>query len=81
VFKYDLLGLLNYGKMSGYDLDRVFKDSLAFFWQAQTSQIYRELATMKKMEKAGRIRSEIEIQTDKPNKKCTPSHQPGKMSL
>ncbi|MHB9295525.1 hypothetical protein PilKf_01271 [Pillotina sp. SPG140] len=64
--KYGLLGLLNYGKMSGYDLDRVFKDSLGFFWQAQTSQIYRELAGM---EKAGWIRSEIEIQTDKPNKK------------
>ncbi|GMO67706.1 MAG: hypothetical protein Ta2A_15780 [Treponemataceae bacterium] len=64
--KYGLLGLLNYGKMSGYDMDKVFKDSLAFFWQGQTSQIYRELNAM---EKSGWITSEIEFQTDKPNKK------------
>ncbi|MHB9293586.1 hypothetical protein Holit_02713 [Hollandina sp. SP2] len=64
--KYGLLGLLNYGKMSGYDLDKVFKDSLAFFWQGQTSQIYRELTAM---EKSGWITSEIEFQRDKPNKK------------
>jgi DNA-binding PadR family transcriptional regulator len=64
--KYGLLGLLNYGKMSGYDLDTAFKDSLAFFWQGQTSQIYRELATM---EESGWVTSEIEFQTDKPNKK------------
>jgi DNA-binding PadR family transcriptional regulator len=64
--KYGLLGLLNYEKMSGYDLDKVFKDSLAFFWQGQTSQIYRELGAM---EKSGWITSEIEFQTDKPNKK------------
>ncbi|MDR2053652.1 MAG: PadR family transcriptional regulator [Treponema sp.] len=64
--KYGLLGLLNYRKMSGYDLDKVFKDSLAFFWQGQTSQIYRELTAM---EKSGWITSEIEFQTDKPNKK------------
>jgi DNA-binding PadR family transcriptional regulator len=64
--KHGLLGLLNYGRMSGYDLDKAFKDSLAFFWQGQTSQIYRELAAM---EKSGWITSEIEFQTDKPNKK------------
>ncbi|MDR2211372.1 MAG: PadR family transcriptional regulator [Spirochaetaceae bacterium] len=64
--KYGLLGLLNYEKMSGYDLDKVFKDSLAFFWQGQTSQIYRELTAM---EKSGWIVSEIEVQTGKPNKK------------
>jgi DNA-binding PadR family transcriptional regulator len=64
--KYGLLGLLNYGKMSGYDLDKTFKDSLAFFWQGQTSQIYRELAAM---EKSGWISSEIEYQTGRPNKK------------
>jgi DNA-binding PadR family transcriptional regulator len=64
--KYGLLGLLNYGKMSGYDLDKAFKESLAFFWQGQTSQIYRELTAM---EKSGWITSKIEFQTDRPNKK------------
>ncbi|MDR0655406.1 MAG: PadR family transcriptional regulator [Treponema sp.] len=64
--KYGLLGLLNYGKMTGYELDKTFKDSLAFFWQGKTSQIYRELNAM---EKTGWLSSERVVQTDKPNKK------------
>ena len=64
--KHGLLGLLNYGEMSGYELNKAFKESLHFFWQAQTSQIYRELSTM---EKSGWLTSKIIFQTDKPNKK------------
>ncbi|MGL4392177.1 MAG: PadR family transcriptional regulator [Fusobacteriaceae bacterium] len=64
--KHGLLGLLNYGEMTGYELDKIFKDSLNFFWQAQMSQIYKELTLM---EKKGWLTSEIIIQTDKPNKK------------
>ena len=36
--KQGLLGLLNYGEMTGYELAKAFNDSLSFFWQAQTSQ-------------------------------------------
>ncbi len=64
--KHGLLGLLNYGSMTGYELDKAFKDSLNFFWQAQTSQIYRELNAM---EKLGWLTSEVIFQTNKPNKK------------
>jgi DNA-binding PadR family transcriptional regulator len=71
--KHGLLGLLNYGATTGYDLDKEFKKSLNFFWQAQTSQIYRELNTM---ERQGWLISEVIQQSDKPNKKLyamTPS--------
>ena len=34
--KHGLLGLLNYGSMTGYELDKIFRDSLSFFWQAKT---------------------------------------------
>ena len=34
--KQGLLGLLNYGEMTGYELAKAFNDSLSFFWQAQT---------------------------------------------
>lgn len=44
--KHGILGLLNYGAMSGYDLTKAFNQSLNLFWSAQTSQIYRELETM-----------------------------------
>ena len=46
--KHGLLGLLNYGSMTGYELNKVFRDSLSFFWQAKTSQIYRELDAMER---------------------------------
>ncbi len=43
MLKHGILGLLNYGPMTGYEIMLVFRDSLHFFWSAQTSQIYREL--------------------------------------
>lgn len=64
--KHGLLGLLSYGQMTGYELDKTFKDSLYYFWPAQTSQIYRELNEMERLEW---LTSEIIIQTDKPNRK------------
>jgi PadR family transcriptional regulator, regulatory protein AphA len=64
--KHGLLGFLNYGSMTGYELDKAFKESLDLFWMAQTSQIYRELNSM---EKLGWLTSERILQEDKPNKK------------
>ncbi|MDR3063136.1 MAG: PadR family transcriptional regulator [Methanobrevibacter sp.] len=64
--KHGLLGLLEYGSMTGYELNKTFKDSLNHFWQVQASQIYRELNSMKKL---GWLSSEIVLQVEKPNKK------------
>ena len=64
--KHGLLGLINYEPMTGYELDKEFKESLAHFWQAKTSQIYRELDTM---EQHGWLVSERVIQEDRPNKR------------
>ena len=64
--KHGLLGFLNYNDMTGYELDKAFKQSLNFFWRAQTSQIYRELNTM---QKKGWLTSTKVLQEDKPNKK------------
>lgn len=64
--RYGLLGILNYKSMTGYELDAFVKKTISFFWDAKTSQIYRELANM---EKEGWLSSNIEIQTDRPNKK------------
>lgn len=44
--KHGILGLLNYGSMSGYQLSKAFGESLNFFWPAQVSQVYRELESM-----------------------------------
>lgn len=76
--KHGILGLLNSGPMTGYELDRSFKRSLSFFWQAQTSQIYRELTAM---EKKGWLISERVVQEDKPNKKVYSLTETGEEEL
>ena len=64
--KHGLLGLLSYESMTGYELDKEFKGSLGYFWQAKGSQIYRELDAM---EQNGWLVSERIIQDEKPNKR------------
>lgn len=76
--KHGLLGLLNYDPMSGYELDKAFKASLSFFWQAKTSQIYRELDAM---ERNGWLTSERIMQTEKPNKRVYTITDSGKEEL
>ncbi len=65
MLKHGILGLINNGDKTGYEIMTVFRDSLKHFWTAQTSQIYRELQTM---EKAGWIRQQSVSQTGRPDK-------------
>ncbi|MCG8401033.1 MAG: PadR family transcriptional regulator [Firmicutes bacterium] len=76
--KHGILGLLNYGEMTGYELDKSFKRSINMFWQAQTSQIYRELISM---EKLNWVETEVVIQHGKPNKKNYRITELGKSEL
>ena len=78
MLKHGILGLLNYGSMTGYDITRTFKDSLSYFWTAQTSQIYRELQTLKKN---GWATDETIAQTGKPDKKVFTITESGKQEL
>ncbi|RKI30415.1 PadR family transcriptional regulator [bacterium 1xD8-6] len=75
---FGILGFLNYGPMSGYDLVKAFESSLQFFWHAQNSQIYLEL---KKLEKKGYIDGETVIQSDRPNKKIFSITEAGKRAF
>lgn len=63
---FALLGLLNYSPMAGYDLKKVFDESINFFWAAHTSQIYREL---KNLEQKGCVVSEISSSDKGPDKR------------
>lgn len=47
MLKHGILGLLSYYDRTGYEIMEVFNDSLSFMWNANTSQIYRELQTLK----------------------------------
>lgn len=63
---FGILGLLTYKENTGYDLTKIFEDSLNNFWHAQSSQIYREL---NRMEKEGLVASRSIIQDGRPNKR------------
>lgn len=78
MLKHGILGLLNYGSMTGYEINKAFKDSLSYFWNAQTSQIYRELQTIKKN---GWATDEIVEQTGRPDKKVFTITENGRHEL
>ena len=63
---FGLLGLLKYQDSTGYDLTKMFEDSLNNFWHAQSSQIYREL---NRLEEKGWVTSQNLIQDKRPNKR------------
>ncbi len=65
MLKHGILGLLNYGDMSGYEIMQVFHNSLNYFWSAQTSQIYRELYNL---EEKGWIRKTEQKHPGKPDR-------------
>lgn len=56
MLKYILLGFLNYGAMSGYDLKSLMDESTAHFWHAYHSQIY---TTLRKLEADGLVESDV----------------------
>ncbi|MGD0707519.1 MAG: PadR family transcriptional regulator [Anaerolineaceae bacterium] len=64
--EYSLLGFLNYGPMTGYDLKKTLDESTQFFWHAELSQIYPEL---KMLEQKGLITSKTLPQDGRPDKK------------
>lgn len=78
MLRHGILGLLNYEDMTGYEIMTVFRDSLNFFWTAQTSQIYRELQTI---EKKGWAVKTIINQSSKPDKKIYSITKKGKEEL
>jgi PadR family transcriptional regulator, regulatory protein AphA len=60
------LGLLKYGPLSGYDLNKAFQASIQHFWNTEQSQIYRALH---KLAELGWVEVETIAQADLPNKK------------
>lgn len=64
--KHAILGFLNYGPHSGYDLKKIFDISVQHFWSADQSQIYR---TLSRLEDKGWTEMEVVEQTDRPDRK------------
>jgi PadR family transcriptional regulator, regulatory protein AphA len=74
-----ILGLLTVTPMTGYDLkNEAFDKTVAHFWQADQTQIYRTLATMAG---SGWVESTLEIQEDRPNRKVYHITEAGREEL
>ncbi len=78
MLKHGILGLLNYGDMTGYEIMEVFRDSLKYFWPVQTSQIYREAQNLKKQ---GWVSDVCVPQTGRPDKNVFSITESGKEEL
>jgi DNA-binding PadR family transcriptional regulator len=76
--KHAILGFLNYGPQSGYDLKKAFDASIQHFWPADQSQIYRTLA---RLADAGYAEVEVEVQDDRPDRKVYQITPDGKKEL
>jgi DNA-binding PadR family transcriptional regulator len=76
--QYAILGLLKYKPMTGYDLKKMFNESISNFWAASLSQIYRELSTL---ENKGYLNFVIQLQNDRPDKKIYSITESGKAAF
>ncbi|CUH96618.1 hypothetical protein P22_2708 [Propionispora sp. 2/2-37] len=75
---YAILGLIHKQKVTGYDLAKIFNDSVADFWNANQSQIYPEL---KKLVQSELIQYEILVQGEVLEKKLYSITEKGKKAL
>jgi DNA-binding PadR family transcriptional regulator len=78
VLKYAILGLLDKGELSGYDITSKFKEEIGQFWSAKHSQIYPEL---KRLTDEGFIQYKTVIQGTKLEKKIYSITPSGKREL
>lgn len=76
--KHGLLGLLILEPCTGYELDKEFRETMKYIWQAKNSQIYNELD---RMEQKGWLISERIMQEDKPNKRVYSITESGRAEL
>jgi PadR family transcriptional regulator AphA len=64
--EYVILGFLEVGPKSGYDLKKRFDRSVSGFWYADQSRIYR---TLNRLRERGWVTQEIIAQADRPDRK------------
>ncbi len=73
-----IMGVLSYGAVSGYDLNKAFQASVQHFWNTEQSQIYRALH---KLHDAGWVEIEHVAQADAPDKKVYHLTETGRAEL
>src|SRR5512143_1224114 len=64
--KYAILGFLSWRPLSGYDLKKLFEESVAFHWTGNNNQIYKALV---ELHNQGLVDVRVEQQADYPPRK------------
>ena len=64
--KHSILGFIHYGPSTGYELKKIFDNSIQQIWPADQSQIYRTLLWL---EEQGWVSIEVKHQEDHPDRK------------
>ena len=73
-----ILGFLQYGPLTGYDLKSVFDASVRHFWAADQSRIYR---TLSKLADEGWANVDVVEQDDRPDRKVYSITESGRTEL
>lgn len=76
--KYAILGFLSWRPFSGYDLKKLFADSLSFYWSGNNNQIYR---TLVQLHNEGLVTVEVQVQADRPPRKVYTITEQGRAAL
>lgn len=76
--RHAILGLLDLAPQSGYDLGRAFERSVAHFWHADQSQIYR---TLDRLEADGAITTRTIPQQGRPDRRVHALTETGRAEL
>ncbi len=76
--EHAILGFLNYHPYSGYDLKKIFDNSVQHFWHADQSQIYRTLA---RLTDQNLVKMEKIPQEDRPDRKVYSITDAGRAEL
>ena len=76
--KYAILGFLSWRALSGYDLKKMFGDSIFLHWSGNNNQIYR---TLVQLHKEGFVTSEVQHQETGPSKKIYTITEEGESEL
>jgi PadR family transcriptional regulator AphA len=76
--KHAILGLLELAPMSGYDIKKNFDATIAHFWAADQSQIYRTLSSLVD---EGLAQVSVQEQSGKPNRNVHTITEAGRVEL
>ena len=76
--EYAILGFLSWWPLSGYDLKKMFTDTMFIYWSGNNNQIYKTLVELRQ---AGLVASEVQVQESGPARKVYTITSKGRSKL